>query len=254
VELTLAGAVAIVTGAGRGLGRATAERLLAEEANVAALDVAWDEPLLDVMRITTDVTNDDAVAAAVAKVVSAHGRVDLLVNCAGVIGPLGPLPSIAVPEWRRTLDVNLTGTFLACRAVLPTMLAQRAGSIINFASGAAVDHPAGQAPYNASKAGVISLTKTISREIHLAGVRINAVCPANVDTQFQDEFLAHDLSENGLAIGANQVQYRDLRDKGLIWRPEEVLDLVVFLASPAGSHINGQFIRMSAKSEPQVYH
>jgi NAD(P)-dependent dehydrogenase (short-subunit alcohol dehydrogenase family) len=254
MELSLRGSVAVVTGAGRGLGCAAATRLLAEGSEVALLDLRQEEPVPGTTFIPTDVTDETAVTDAIATVLSAHGRIDVLVNCAGVIGPLGPITRVTPADWRRTLDVNLTGTFLMCRAVLPTMLDRGSGRIVNFASGAAVEHSGGQAPYNASKAGVISLTKTVARDVHLAGVRINAICPGNVDTEFTREFLAQDLSTEAASVAENQRSYKELLAQGLVWQPDEVLDLIVFLVSPAGSHLNGQFIRMSTKSQPQVYH
>jgi len=138
------------------------------------------------------------------------------VNCAGVIGPVGAVQQTAPDEWRRTIDINLTGTFMSCRAVLPRMLERRSGQIVNFASAAGVEHSAGQAAYNASKAAVISLTKTLGREVHGSGVRVNAICPGPVDTPLIGEFLDQDSSEMAERVRRNHVAHQDMKDEGIV--------------------------------------
>jgi NAD(P)-dependent dehydrogenase (short-subunit alcohol dehydrogenase family) len=221
---------------------------------VAVLDRAVEEEVEAARWIPTDVTDEEQARGAVADVLDSTGRIDVLVNCAGVIGPVAPAQLIPLAEWRRTIEVNLTGTFVMCAAVLPALLARGEGRIVNFASAAGVENQAGQAAYNASKAGVISLTKTLAREVHRAGVRVNAVCPAAVSTPLLDEFLDQELPSQEAELVANQRAHRAEIDAGLTWAPDEVMDLVVFLASPAGSHVSGQFVRMATKAEPGVYH
>jgi NAD(P)-dependent dehydrogenase (short-subunit alcohol dehydrogenase family) len=254
VNVNLGGSVAIVTGGGRGLGAGVSTRFRAEGAEVVVFDLRREVEIEGTTFLETDVTDEEQVDKAVADVVERFGHIDTLVNCAGVMGPLGPIDTITVDSWRRTLDINLNGTFIATRAVLPTMLAAGKGSIVNFASGSGVDHQSGQAPYNASKAAVISLTKTVARDVHIAGVRINAVCPGNCNTPLIQGFLEQDISDELPKIQENQRLHREMTEAGLIWEPEEVMDLVVFLASDAGSHLNGQFVRMTTKYDPGVYH
>jgi NAD(P)-dependent dehydrogenase (short-subunit alcohol dehydrogenase family) len=254
MEVGLQDEVVVVTGGGRGLGAGVVGRCLEEGAEVIVLDLRQEKTFPAATFIETDVTDERQVESAVAKTLKEFGRIDVLVNCAGIMGPLGPVTGISVADWRRTLEINLTGTFIPCRAVLNSMIEHRKGSIVNFASGSGVDHQSGQAPYNASKAGVISLTKTLARDVHEFSVRINAICPGNVNTPLIRGFLEQDVSKAHPRIQENQRLHKEMTAKGLIWEPHEVMDLVVFLASDAGNHLNGQFVRMSTKYDPAVYH
>lgn len=250
MEIGLTGSVTIVTGAGRGLGAAVVERFQQEGAVVYALDLAQEQRIDGATFLQTDVTSEADVEASVAEVISRSKRIDALVNCAAVIGPIGNIHDITVEEWRRTLDVNLTGTFIACRAVLPVMLAQKKGRIVNFASGSGVVNNSGQAPYNASKAAVISLTKTVAQDVYPHGVGINAICPGNVDTPLMESFFQQDVSTLSPEVQKNQRFHHQMAKEGLIWQPHEVMDLIVFLASAASNHVSGQFIRMATKYDP----
>jgi NAD(P)-dependent dehydrogenase (short-subunit alcohol dehydrogenase family) len=250
----LAGTVTVVTGGGRGLGAAVARRFVAEGSKVVVLDLAVEEETPNVDWIEADVTAEDQLAQAVERILATHGTIDALVNCAGLIGPLAPV-QLADPErWKRTIEVNLTGTFLSCRAVLPGMLERRSGRIINFASAAGVEYGPGRSAYCASKAAVISLTKTLAREVHETGVRVNAICPGPVDTPMMEEFLDRGAPELAESVQDDQIAMKELRDAGGVWLADQVLDLIVFLASAAGSRLSGQFIRMSSKTDPGVYH
>ena len=200
MDVNLAGSIAVVTGGGRGLGAGVARRFTDEGASVVIFDLRCEETVPGATFFETDVTDESAVQRAVDDVLSRFGKIDALVTTAGVMGPLGPIEAITVDGWRETLNVNLNGTFIACRAVLPPMLECRKGTIVTFASGSGVDHQSGQAPYNASKAAVISLTKTIARDVHESGVRINAICPGNVNTPLIRGFLEQDVSSEPLKI------------------------------------------------------
>jgi NAD(P)-dependent dehydrogenase (short-subunit alcohol dehydrogenase family) len=129
------------------------------------------------------------------------------------------------------------------------------GAIINFAPGSGVDHPAGRAAYNASKAGVISLSKTMARDYHRHGVRINAVCPGIVGTSLTRGFYYDETVQTGSSpeVIEQQRSQREMYERGQLWEPDDVLETIVFLASPAGRHINGQFVRMTQKLDPGVH-
>lgn len=173
------GKVALVTGAASGVGRATALRLRAEGARVAGLDRAPVD-LDGVLPIVADVTSEDSVRSAVAAVVDAYGGLDLVANVAGVAS-YAHTTDVPLAEWDRILAVNLTGTFLVCRAVLPHLVAGR-GALVNVSSLAGVRGWRYSAAYSAAKAGVVGLTRALAVEYAPDGVRVSCVCPGSVDT------------------------------------------------------------------------
>ena len=190
VTAGLEGQTAVVTGASGGLGSATARRLLASGAKV----VLWDKnettlsqtregllPIGSCCAEVVDVTSEFEVSAGVAKVIREHGRVDILINGAGIVGPLTPLSDCSLEDWRQVLEVNLTATFLCCREFSPAMVTQGYGRILNVASMAGKEGNPNQAAYSSAKAGVIALTKVISKELAETGVLVNAIAPASID-------------------------------------------------------------------------
>ena len=177
----LAGRVALVSGAAGGIGAAVAARLADDGATVVGADLA---PVEGGSRC--DVTDEGSCAAAVAHVVDTHGRRDILANVAG-IGTAAAVCDVDPDEWRRIIDVNLTCTFLLTQAAVPALLSST-GCIVNMGSVAGLRATPYTAAYCASKAGVILLTKSLAIELAAAGVRVNAVCPASVDTPFLRNF------------------------------------------------------------------
>lgn len=171
--------IAFVTGVASGIGRAVAERLGAGGDTIVGFDRV-DRAPDGVEVVVGDVTDRAAVDAAVAAAVERHGRLDVVVNVAGV-AQMGRIEDIDDDEWRRVLDVNLTGPFLVCRAAVPHLRATR-GCIVNIASIAGLEGQAYTAAYSASKGGVVLLTRSLAVELALDGVRVNCVCPAAVDT------------------------------------------------------------------------
>lgn len=185
--------VALVTGAGRGIGRATALALAGGGFAVAlaartASDLATLAGEIEAaggraFAVPADVAEEASVAALVAHVQTAFGRLDVLVNAAGV-GSFASVAETALVDWERQLRVNLTGTFLACRAVLPAMLAQGRGDIVNVLSIAARTVFPGASAYCASKWGALGFTRVLAEEVRRQGVRVTALCPGSVDTPF----------------------------------------------------------------------
>lgn len=201
---------AVITGGCSGLGAATATRLKADGVEVITFDLS------DGADYQVDVSDSAAVNAAAAEV----GAVDILVNSAGIVGPGKPIWEITDDEWFKTLAVNLNGTFNTCRAFAPGMREKGWGRIVNIASMAGKDGNPNMAPYSASKAAVIGLTKTIGKELGPAGVLANVIAPAVVETPMnantRPEVLAHITS---------------LIPMGRVGRPEEVAELIAWLAS-----------------------
>lgn len=186
--------VALITGAARGIGLAVAHRLHADGALVALADVNAEAVAARAaelgeraMAVPVDVTDPDRVAQMVAAVVARWRRVDILVNCAGVLGPTAPVDGYPLDAWRRIMATNLDGVFYCCRAVLPHMLANGWGRIVNLASIAGKEGNPNAAAYAASKGGVIAFTKALGKEVATRGVLVNCVAPALIDTDMAKE-------------------------------------------------------------------
>ncbi len=223
--------VAFVTGVASGIGFAVAERLRDDGATVVGLDLRADGPDgVDV--VAGDVTDRASVDAAIAHAVDAHGRLDVVANVAG-IPQFGRVEDLGDDEWHRSLDVNLTGPFLVCRAALPHLRATR-GCIVNVASIAGLEGQAYTAAYCASKGGLVLLTKALAVELALDGVRVNCVCPAAVDTP-----LVLDVAERIPAdVDPRLLDRLQMLMPGLV-TPAEVAGAVCFLASDAARMITG---------------
>ena len=223
----LEGKVALITGAASGLGLATAERFAEEGATVVGADVTEADGVR-----ALDVRDETAVSALVDAIVSEHGRVDVVANYAGVAGG-GPVHLVDADEWDRVLDVNLKGTFLVNKHVLRPMLDQRSGSIINIASVEGLQGTEGGSSYNASKAGVVMLTKNMAIDYGRDGIRVNAICPGFIDTPM---FRAVMGSDNMVTF---REQYREDHMLGRFGRAEEIAAAALFLCSADASFVTG---------------
>ncbi len=222
-------AVAVVTGAARGLGRRTADLLTSEGYAVAALD---RQPVTGVaLAHVGDVSSDADIAAFVDAVLARFGRIDVLVNNAG-IASIGPAEEIPIALWRQVLEVNLTGPFLLSQAFGRHMLAAGRGSIVNVASVAGLMGVADRAAYNASKHGLVGLTRTLAVEWGGRGVRVNAVCPGWIKTEMDQ-----DAQADGIY---GDTDITDHVPAGRFAQPEEVAQAIAFLADPRRSgFVNG---------------
>jgi NAD(P)-dependent dehydrogenase (short-subunit alcohol dehydrogenase family) len=234
--------VAVVTGAASGIGRATAQRLAAEGAAVACLDVnaaaagATADGIVGAgdraVAFPCDVSDETAVASAVTAVVGEVGPPHVLCNVAGV-GKFAHTIEQPVAEWERILAVNLTGSFLMARATLPHLL-ETGGNIVNVASSAGIQGQPFSAAYCASKGGVIMLTRSLSAEFIRRGVRVNAVAPGGIETPIIASF---DLPE-----GVNpKVMAKAMSPLGY-GRPEDVAALIAFVASDEASYMTGSIL------------
>jgi meso-butanediol dehydrogenase / (S,S)-butanediol dehydrogenase / diacetyl reductase len=230
--------VAIVTGAASGIGAATARAFGAEGARVVIADVDAEQGAAVARDISgrfehVDVGDAGAVDMLIRDTAAREGRLDVLVSNAFTT-VVGPLDSLDVDGWRRTLEVTLTAGFTALRAAAPLMRAQRSGSVVNVASISGLGGDRGLAAYNAAKAGVINLTRTAALELAPSGVRVNAVCPGLVDTPplrraFQIAPDRRPVAEAAIPLGR-------------FARPEEIARVILFLASDDASYITGAAI------------
>jgi NAD(P)-dependent dehydrogenase (short-subunit alcohol dehydrogenase family) len=239
VNTEIDGSIALVTGAAGGIGRAISARLAAAGVALALVDLDGDgaEALLAELcakgvAIAADVSEAGDVEAAAAEAEARLGPVDILVNNAGISGVGPPKPAVETPldEWERTLAINVTAPVLFSRAVLPGMVERGRGRIVNIASMAGILCLPGRVSYAASKAALISLTKTLAVECAASGVRVNAVCPGWVDTPF----IAARLAQPEL-----RAQAEAMVPVGRVATADEVADVVAFLVSPASRYMTG---------------
>jgi 3-oxoacyl-[acyl-carrier protein] reductase len=233
----LQGKVAIVTGASRGIGRATALALASEGASVvvnyasssgAAEAVVTEIEALGMkgLALKADMSKADEVEAMFAQVMAQYGRVDVLVNNAGITRDT-LLLRMKPEDWQAVIDVNLTGVFLTTRAASKIMLKQKSGRIVNITSVAGQMGNAGQANYSAAKAGVIGFTRTVARELASRGITVNAVAPG---------FIATDMTS-----GLDATPILQMIPLNRYGQPEEVAGMIQFLAaSPAAAYVTGQ--------------
>jgi 3-oxoacyl-[acyl-carrier protein] reductase len=236
----LANQVAVVTGAGRGIGQAIALKLAAAGANVACVDLKLEFCTETVEKATAlgvkawgfaaNVAEAASVDAAVEQIVPATGKVDILVNNAGITKD-GLLMRMSEADWDAVLDINLKGTFLFTKAFSRSFLKQRSGRIVNIASVIGLIGNAGQCNYGASKAGVIGFTKSAARELASRGITVNAIAPGFIETAMTAKISPE--AREGLL---KQIPL------GSLGQPEDVANAVLFLASPAARYITGQVL------------
>ncbi len=245
---------AVVTGGGSGIGLAVARQLLAAGGRVtlmgrdaARLSAATqDLAPAGLERLHTqvcDVGDESSVQSAFARVGERMGPVDILVNNAGQV-ETAPLTRTSLALFQQMLQVNLTGTFLCSREVLPAMLAARQGRIINVASTAALKGYAYVAAYCAAKHGVLGLTRALAAEVARKGVTVNAVCPGYTETEIVQRAIETLVAKTGRTADEARAELAAANPQGRLIQPEEVALQVLMLASPAAAGINGQALAL----------
>lgn len=238
--------VAIVTGASGGIGGATARRFAGEGARVVMTDVADDAGQtlaseLGCEYLHHDVTDEGQWAEIVGGVEGRHGRLDILVNAAGIEGDVsaGTPESASLEEWRRVHAVNLDGTFLGCKAALPAMRRAGGGSIVNISSIVALFATPFTAPYGSSKAGVKHLTMSVAHHGAADRIRCNSVHPGLIRTRMLDQIHATRARERNISFEDSRAQSLSRVPMGEIGEPEDVANLILFLASDEARYVTG---------------
>jgi NAD(P)-dependent dehydrogenase (short-subunit alcohol dehydrogenase family) len=240
-QIDLQGRVAVVTGGAQGIGYAVAERFIASGARAVLWDI--DTALLAKAQSTlahgastarVELTDDHAVAAATQAVLASHGRIDILVNNAGITGGNAPTWELAPAMWRRTIDVNLVAPYLTCHAIVPAMMKQGYGRIVNVASVAGKEGNPNASHYSASKAGLIALTKSLAKELATKGILVNAVSPAAAKTAIFEQMTQQHIDYMLAKI-----------PMGRFVEPREIAAAIAWLASEDCSFTTGSVLDLS---------
>jgi len=246
----IAGRHALVTGGGSGVGRAIA--LAFARAGVAVTICGRrKEALAEVARendrivgIAADVTDETAMAALYERAEAARGPIDIVVANAGMAGS-APAAKTTLADWQKTLDVNLTGSFLTAKPALEEMAKRKAGRIVFIASTAGLKGYAYVAPYVAAKHGVVGLMRALAAEMAKTGVTVNAVCPGFVETDMLEESVARIVEKTGRAPEEARASLARTNPQGRLIQPEEVAETVLWLCSEAAGSVTGQTISVS---------
>lgn len=245
----------LVTAGASGIGRAIADLLIENGARVHVCDVS--EPFLDDFRrahpghgtSVCDVSDEAAVARLFADVRAGLGGLDALINNAGIAGPTGGVEDIAPAEWRRTIDICLTGQFLCAHHAVPMLKAAGEGSIVNLSSAAGRYGYAFRTPYSAAKWGVIGFTQSLAKELGPSNIRVNAILPGIIRGPRMEKVIRDRAAQVGVSYEAMEKEYLSRISLRRMTGPEDVAAMVLFLLSPAGRNISGQSLGVDGNVE-----
>jgi len=249
------GPVSLITAGASGIGRVLAEAFVAagHRVHVCDIDGAALEAFLAANPAAsgsrTDVADRQDVDRLFDDLAGRHGRLDVLVNNAGIAGPTAPVEEIRPDDWDRTVAVDLSGAFYCARRAVPLLKRAGGGSIVNIASNAAFFGFPFRLPYTVSKWGLIGLTKTLAMELGPFGIRVNAICPGSVSGARIDAVIERDARQQG--VSADQIRRLYQRQSSLrcFVEPEDVAALALFLVSEAGARISGQAVGLDGHTE-----
>ena len=249
--------IAVVTGGGCNIGRAISRELAKNGARIIIADImeeASRETLQELLATygeghsyyKTDMTDEGSIAGLRDFALERYGRVDLLINNAGIAGPHANVEDISLADWRLCNAVNLDGVFLACKYIVPAMKQQGRGAIVNVSSVSAKRPLVGRAPYCASKMGVIGLTRCLAQELGAHGIRVNAVCPGSVDSPRQELIVRRYAEQVGITYEEAAKAKTEASPLKTLVPQSSVAEVIAFLCSDAASMMTGQDINVSA--------
>lgn len=254
--MKLLGKVAIITGGGRGIGRAMSLMFAEEGANIslAARSTALMKEVANQIEAlgrrslvnTTDITNAEQVESMVKRTFEEFGRMDILVNNAGIAGPTAYVYEITPEEWDETFNVNLKGAFLCCRAVVPIMIKQGGGKIINIASMTGKRPLPMRTPYCATKMGLIGFTRSLASELGKFNINVNAICPGAVEGPRIERVINDAAIAEGVTEEEVRNRFLSASPLGRMVSAEDVAKLAVFLASDDSNNITGEDMNVTA--------
>jgi NAD(P)-dependent dehydrogenase (short-subunit alcohol dehydrogenase family) len=246
---------ALLTGAASGIGLATAEKLLSAGWNVHICDI--DEQAVSDFRQShpsasatmADVRDPASAGRVVQELMDRYGRLDLLVNNAGVAGMTALVQDVDIEDWRRTIDININSAFYFIKAAVPHLLKSTKGSIVNIASTAALFGYPQRAAYSASKWAMIGMTKTLAMELGPKGIRVNAICPGSVDGPRIDGVIERDAARRGIPPNAVRRVYESQVSMRRFVRSTDIANMCAFLASDDAALVSGQIIAVDGHTE-----
>jgi len=255
MDLRLDGKRAVLTAGAGGIGRVTLQTLVEAGARVVTCDV--DQAALDRLRgelpqvpaIPADVAEPADVDRLFELALEQLGGLDILINNAGIAGPTGPIEEITPEDWRRTLEVNLTGQYLCARRAVPQIRAAGGGSIVNLSSAAGRFGFALRTPYAASKWAVVGLTKSLAIELGPDQIRVNAICPGAVEGDRIDRVIAAKAEAQGVPIETMRRHYVETASMRRLISPQDVANMILYLCSDAGRLVSGQVIGVDGNVE-----
>lgn len=259
--MDLVGKTALITGGSRGIGRACAFALAQAGANIVVAarnmpdltavvaEIQSQNPNQKSLAVNLDVTDQASIEAALVQITTQFGGCDILVNNAG-IADSAPLVKSSIEFWQSIIDVNLTGNFRCIKAVLPYMLANNWGRIINIASIAGKAGAPYISAYAASKHGVLGLTKALAQEVAHKGITVNAICPGYVETDMGEKAISNIMTKTGGSRDKAMQYLESTTPQKRLFHPDEVAYLTAMLAAPAAKGINGQAINICGGALP----
>ncbi len=255
MDYTCQSARVLITAAASGIGRVIAETLVAAGARVHLCDI--DQAALTALQtaaptISTTVANvadpaqvDQLFAEATAQL----GGLDILINNAGIAGPTGPVETLELADWERTMAININGQFLCVRRAVPLLKASGGGLIVNLSSAAGIFGFPNRTPYAASKWAVIGFTKSLAMELGPHNIRVNAICPGLVEGERIDRVIAAKAQAEGRSLAETQEQITRQNSMHTFVTAQDVANMILFLASPAGNKISGQSLSIDGNTE-----
>lgn len=255
MEISCNSARVIVTAGGGGIGRVIAETLATAGARLHVCDVDADalqtlqqaQPYIGVT--VADVADAAQVDQLFEEAAAQLGGLDILINNAGIAGPTGPIERLTLADWERTLAINITGQFLCTRRAVPHLKTAGGGLIVNLASAAGVFGFPNRTPYAASKWAVVGFTQSLAMELGPHNIRVNAICPGLVEGERIDRVIAAKAAAEGKPLDETRAQITRQNSMRTFVTAQDVANMILFLASPAGSKISGQALQIDGNTE-----